>query len=141
MANLVHVLLSEAGEPEAGPTEFGERIVYEEAQAAQAFSEMEAACERFIESQIEIISSNEAMREYNELTYGAVGGGYFYRISWLVFPDPPKELSTPNELLAHYLSRTGSDDPQLENYLRRQVGHDSNLDALEALAEQFGGTP
>ena len=131
------MLLSEAGEHDAGPTEFAERLVYEEVHAERAFSEMEGACERFIERQIEIICSNEAMREYNELAYGTVGGGYYYHLYWLAFPNPPEELSASKDLIAHYLCETDSDESQLQTYLRRQVGHESDSGALAALAERF----
>lgn len=137
MSNLIHVLLSEAGELEAGPTEFDERLVYEEAGAEKAFSEMEKACECFIEGQIEIINSNEEMRNYNEMAYGAVGGGYFYLLCWLAFPDPPKELTKPGDLIAHYLGVSKLHESGVANYLRRQVGYKSDSLALETLAEQF----
>ena len=137
MSETIHVLLSDAGEHEAGPTEFAERIVREELVAEKLFSEMEQACETFIERQIEIIESNEAMRKYNELTYGEVGGGYFYHLYWLAFPNPPDALEKIEAIVRHYICRSDMTLEGLCPFLRRQSGHDSDLDALEALAERF----
>ena len=142
----IHVLLSEAGEHEAGPTEFAEHIARSAGEAERLFYGMENSCERFIASQISIICANDAMREYNIETYGEIGAGYFYHLYWLAFPNPRKVLPTPEDFIAHYLCEADIDDPPRENdsnraerqgYLRRQVGHESDELAIDALVERF----
>lgn len=139
MSNLVHVFLSEAGEDEAGPTEFAERVIHEEVDAERTFVEMEEACERFIESQVEIINSNESMREYNESMCGEDSDyGYSYSLYWLTFPNPEYELLSAEDWIARYLIDAAPNESQAESYVRQQVGHESKSSALTELAIRYG---
>ena len=139
MPESVHILLSEAGEHEAGATEYDERIVHGARAAKQAFAEMERACQDFIDRQVEIIEANDALRAYNESTYGDVGGGYFYRAAWFVFPEPRARMDRIEDVIAHFMCEDDLPDEKLASFLSRQEGYDTDEDATYELVMRFCG--
>lgn len=132
-SHFVHVLLSEAGEPEAGMTEFASRVTRDESQATSTFRSMEMDCLDFIDRQREIIESIEGMRRYNELAYGDAAASYLYRVFWFRFPDALPGEAEAADWARHFLC---ADDPTMEDaliHLHQYAGLDSKKDGLMVL--------
>jgi hypothetical protein len=137
MKNTIHVLISQAGEYDAGATELAERIVHDEADAETEFNEMVQACELFIEGQIKIIEANEAMRAYNESAYGRVGGGYFYTVVWLAFPKPAEPIESVAGVVSHFFCAEDLLEEELDGYVRGYESSGTRDEPVSLLLERY----
>lgn len=139
MSNFIHMLVSNAGENEAGGTFREEFILYDEKTAEKKFTKMIDACNQFIKSQIDIINSVDDMREHNLSAYGSVGGGYFYDVYWLEFPATTSVKHTVGNLIALYLcnDEDGNERPDISAYVRDYSGHQDRSEAIDELFNMF----
>jgi len=138
MSNSIHVLISSAGESEAGGTFGGECILFDEIAAANKFTEMIAACDAFIKDQIDRINSVEEMREY-VLTANGPSYGYFYDVYWLEFPTTTSVRHTVKDLINLYVcnDEEGNERSDIHKYLHDYSGHHLRSDAIYELFNMY----